>query len=653
MAVEKQYIVRQQQRHDIETNWKKAVNFIPKAAEIIVYDPDENYTISRFKIGDGKRKVNELPFVSNAEEIAALQEQLQKELATERARVDSIVASKSIKASVLDYGAKGDGSTDDTTAFTNALAENRTVFVPGGTYNFSGTIIVGENCELELSQDTVLNYTEASGNCIQLEMSSSIRGNHAIVRVPYAFTGNVLYASTSTTDSVLDPPPFKKWDPSWKSGRYVTDLCIVKADSRGFHYSVNGDCCGTAVYIHTNGDKGGNAYASTNMWGLDFSGLRIAGAFTYGVHVLNENEGYTNDMRINAFIDACEVGVCVEGKACAYISGSIQPRRNFTSDSVYGTYAKHGVKLINSKHADLSDLRIWDWTATYTLWSANGEYQHIAMIGDCTGLIVNDFLYYEGGKTDIRDLFYTDTESNLDTMVVLQEPFTRWFKPKESVPYFFDGSNERQIALKEDFDAYFETEVVSNVANALETATDENGEVIGLKSGGYYNVTNGNVTFTTASYYSYTGFIPCIFPEGTTTKVIYAKNLSIENGYDDGTRIVLYDENYNGLVHVTRTNLLPGTSYYTPYEALEDGFKITLSKPSTVKYVRFCFHVNAIGDNPIISVGQEIKTVQEGFLAETVKVKGNSIILTSDGGKSFTLNVNDDGTLSTKPVEIT
>jgi hypothetical protein len=40
MAVEKQYIVRQQQRHDIETNWEKAVNFIPKAAEIIVYDPD-------------------------------------------------------------------------------------------------------------------------------------------------------------------------------------------------------------------------------------------------------------------------------------------------------------------------------------------------------------------------------------------------------------------------------------------------------------------------------------------------------------------------------------------------------------------------------------------------------------------------------------
>ena len=40
-------------KHDIEANWIKAVNFIPERGEIIVYDIDDNYTYERFKIGDG------------------------------------------------------------------------------------------------------------------------------------------------------------------------------------------------------------------------------------------------------------------------------------------------------------------------------------------------------------------------------------------------------------------------------------------------------------------------------------------------------------------------------------------------------------------------------------------------------------------------
>lgn len=50
------------QKHDIEENWKKAVNFIPMAAEIIIYDRDENYNYERLKIGDGVTLVNELSF---------------------------------------------------------------------------------------------------------------------------------------------------------------------------------------------------------------------------------------------------------------------------------------------------------------------------------------------------------------------------------------------------------------------------------------------------------------------------------------------------------------------------------------------------------------------------------------------------------------
>ena len=52
-------------KHDIETNWAKAVNFIPKQGEIIVYDEDDNHSCPRFKVGDGKTVVSSLPFTTD------------------------------------------------------------------------------------------------------------------------------------------------------------------------------------------------------------------------------------------------------------------------------------------------------------------------------------------------------------------------------------------------------------------------------------------------------------------------------------------------------------------------------------------------------------------------------------------------------------
>ena len=60
---EKNFNSRIIHKHDIEANWIKATNFIPKQGEIIVYDIDEKYTYERFKIGDGATNVNSLPFV--------------------------------------------------------------------------------------------------------------------------------------------------------------------------------------------------------------------------------------------------------------------------------------------------------------------------------------------------------------------------------------------------------------------------------------------------------------------------------------------------------------------------------------------------------------------------------------------------------------
>lgn len=69
---------RIQHKHDIEANWKLATGFVPLAGELIIYDQEidpatgatltlppgrtEPFTYKRFKLGDGRTPVDELPF---------------------------------------------------------------------------------------------------------------------------------------------------------------------------------------------------------------------------------------------------------------------------------------------------------------------------------------------------------------------------------------------------------------------------------------------------------------------------------------------------------------------------------------------------------------------------------------------------------------
>lgn len=52
--------------HDVEERWNFAINFVPKAGEIVVYDADSTHSYVRFKIGDGKTSVPKLPFAAEA-----------------------------------------------------------------------------------------------------------------------------------------------------------------------------------------------------------------------------------------------------------------------------------------------------------------------------------------------------------------------------------------------------------------------------------------------------------------------------------------------------------------------------------------------------------------------------------------------------------
>jgi hypothetical protein len=104
---------RIQNKHDLEINWNKA-SFIPLAGELIIYEKEVDrqgntltmlvdglvvpalpegrstpYTYERFKVGDGIKQINDLPFVVEeitSEEIEALfQEVFSEEFTTVQA----------------------------------------------------------------------------------------------------------------------------------------------------------------------------------------------------------------------------------------------------------------------------------------------------------------------------------------------------------------------------------------------------------------------------------------------------------------------------------------------------------------------------------------------------------------------------------------
>ena len=68
MATEKTISARMQMKTDTALNWSKAINFIPKKGEIIIYEADSDHSYERMKIGDGSTKVNDLPFVIGAKD---------------------------------------------------------------------------------------------------------------------------------------------------------------------------------------------------------------------------------------------------------------------------------------------------------------------------------------------------------------------------------------------------------------------------------------------------------------------------------------------------------------------------------------------------------------------------------------------------------
>ncbi|MBO5424037.1 MAG: hypothetical protein J6A25_00820 [Lachnospiraceae bacterium] len=127
--LEKRIRSRSIQKHDLEVNWNKAENFVPYKGEFIIYDieVDEEgnditqivdgvkktvyelvgrttpYTYERIKLGDGKTKISELPFIDNTSLKYIEQELTEAQKAQARINIGAAEAETLIEIEDIDF----------------------------------------------------------------------------------------------------------------------------------------------------------------------------------------------------------------------------------------------------------------------------------------------------------------------------------------------------------------------------------------------------------------------------------------------------------------------------------------------------------------------------------------------------------------------
>jgi len=212
---------------------------------------------------------------------------------------------------VLDFGAVGDGSTDDTTAIQDALTEAKdagggTVFMPKGTYKVTDTIYVGSKTTLYgTGYDSVieLNHVErgvymgdAAADTVGCRLTNlRVKGADVIVGTP-ATGENAVRVHDNCEDAIidniwiedvpqggikvhrintaLDPPE------DTTGGVLIHNVHINGTGEQGitlvtFHRAVVSNCILQNISNHPNGNGNGVGLQVTNCRGVSISNCLV------------------------------------------------------------------------------------------------------------------------------------------------------------------------------------------------------------------------------------------------------------------------------------------------------------------------------------------------------------------------------------------
>lgn len=267
---------------------------------------------------------------------------------------------------VADYGAKGDGSTDDTEAINSCVAAatndytndriNRTIFFPGGTYIISNTISIPYTIHL-YSKDEVVLKTIFNGTAIWYNSgnipNTGTRGlheynyGHAISSLGGFIITSSLPPSTSNT-----------------IGIEIGDRTDVSNVIDGGSFSLNN------VLIY--GQNIGIAYNMYHVYITKITNCGIEGCLTsIDIGYRKEKDAGENLSFINCIIG--QTGLCVKVQAGTEGITFTNCSFDFFGTLIYSTRTSN-IKLIGchiegisltDKYQDMQDSNLWDGAIIY------------------------------------------------------------------------------------------------------------------------------------------------------------------------------------------------------------------------------------------------------------------------------------------------
>jgi glucan 1,3-beta-glucosidase len=144
--------------------------------------------------------------------------------------------------SVLSFGAKGDGVSDDTAALKAALAASPTVFLPYGLYLLSDTITMSAGSALVGELGSVLVAKGGNGS-----VWSDASNPKPLLLVPVTSTGvrlvDLLFTLSDDAPGLIflawqapSTAPSGLWDVSWRVYFTASDLFLVSGDGAGVYW---------------------------------------------------------------------------------------------------------------------------------------------------------------------------------------------------------------------------------------------------------------------------------------------------------------------------------------------------------------------------------------------------------------------------------
>lgn len=569
----KHFKTRVQNKHATEAQWREAINFIPLAGELIIYDIDDDHSTPRFKIGDGivvwndehteytitGTKVNDLPFVSNIINSIGTSSIQQIQDPADKYATGIQIKSKNPNAATLDTTLTDEEPIGAIGAFATSL---------GGVSSAQGKRSLAEGTNTIAKG----NYSHAEGdNSVTLGNDSHAEGYATVAK------GQASHSEGSDTQAIGDKSHAEGYTTKASGPASHAEGYNTKAEGEATHAEGN-DSLAEGHASHSEGSdtqaKGNNSHAegfSTKSSGYashaEGGSTEASGAVSHAEGESTKAEGRAShaegyDSEANGEFSHAEGERSVaKGKAShaegqSTANGELSHAEGVSTTGEQATYAHaEGRSIANGMdaHSEGNQTKA-DGNAAHAEGyntHAKGDYSHASgthTVAEYNGQFVTG--RYNARNTDALFIIGNGSSDNREDSPIVGEYqgvgeycFVIYI-PDSGIPtryvYYYINSLEQFNAIKKQHTDYYDIEYYPDHHNAFQVYSDGHAEVQTMGNTNQSVVTKEYVdNITTNIQLSIYNTLPeatetmrgrmIIVPEGNTDKLYIC--LSIKGVY--------------------------------------------------------------------------------------------------------------------------